>query len=88
MIEQQDTVPAPVFQALAMAFYCLHDTLVSKGALDEGEVGYNLSRMRSDDPMFAETLQRIRNNLDSMPFRPQSGPSLRLVETKEAGDNG
>lgn len=80
MSRSLDPVDPETFQALCAAFYCLHDLLVHKGVLAEGEAAWHLSRLRGASPAFMAAKAGIEDNLRAMQFRPQDGPSLQVID--------
>lgn len=80
MSDRVEPVAPETFQALCAAFYCLHDLLVAKGAFVPGEAAWHLTRLRGGSPAFEAALAGIADNLRAMPFRPQNGPELQVIE--------
>lgn len=75
-----EPVDPEAFQALCAAFYCLHDLLVAKGVLAPGEAAWHLTRLRGGPPAFEAMLVGIAGQLQAMPFKPQDGPSLQVID--------
>lgn len=73
--------PATTATALALAIYALHDTLVEKGVLAEGEVANTLRRFRHDDPELMATVAAIAASLDERPFKVLPRNGLQVIKS-------
>ena len=66
--------------ALSLAIYALHDTLVEKGVLAEGEVANTLRRFSSDDPALMGHLKSVADNFDARPFKVLPRNGLQVIK--------
>lgn len=85
MTEGPEHAASEAVQALCMAVYCLHDTLVAKGALPNGEVARNLRQLHGASPSFMAHIHGIAAMLEEKPFARVYEPYLKLVP-KDDGD--
>ena len=70
-----ETIPAIALTSVALALYALHDTLVDKGVLAEGEVATTLRRFVHDDANLMAHIHALAAHLEERPFRvrPRNG---------------
>lgn len=79
--------PSEAVRALFIAFYCLHDTLVAKGVLPDGEVAQNLRQLHAPVPELMAHIYGIAAALEQKPFAQVYEPRLKLVVTDEPGSD-
>lgn len=76
----QDSAEGKAIKALTFAFYSLHDLLVSRGVLGEGEAAANLRRLRTPDPDVGAIAEAIAQYLDAMPFAPATDRRFTVID--------
>jgi hypothetical protein len=75
-----DHAPAATVTALALGLYALHDTLVEKGLLAEGEAAATLRRFRHDNAELMANVEAVAENLDKRPFRFVPRKGFEVIE--------
>jgi hypothetical protein len=75
-----DTIPAVALTAVALALYALHDTLVEKGVLAEGEVANTLRRFANPDASLMAHVHALAAHLDERPFRVRPRNGLAVID--------
>ena len=66
-------------RAATFALYAIHDLLVDKGLLEQGEAAATLRRFTADDAVLMGMIAGIADNLEERPFKYRHGPDLRVV---------
>jgi hypothetical protein len=76
-----DHAPAATVTALALGLYALHDTLVEKGLLAEGEAAATLKWAdRHDNAELMANVEAVAENLDKRPFRFVPRKGFEVIE--------
>jgi hypothetical protein len=78
-------VPAAAVTSLAVALYALHDILVEKGILAEGEVANTLRRFAHDDANLMAHIHALAAHLDERPFRVRPHSGLEVIKGGREG---
>lgn len=71
--------PAAV-TSMALALYALHDLMVEKGILAEGEAAMTLRRFVHDDADLMAHVHAIAAHLEERPFRVRPRNGLEVVD--------
>lgn len=79
MVGLPEHAPSEALQAVCVAFYCLHDTLVAKGVLPDGEVARNLRQLHAPDVSLMQHIHGIAVGLEQKLFAGVYAPRMALV---------